>query len=285
MISNSLKPNRNLLPALKVADVERMDFSSLVGIANEPNTPSGAHGTIRKILREIPLSGIERILDIGCNTGFATIEFASWVNAEVTGVDLNEISLAFAAETARLHRLKNAKFCKANLLDLPFPDNYFDLVYCNNVTSFVNSRKAAALEYFRVLRPGGVLAVVPIYYLSMPEAGLIDEVSQAIGAPIDCRGKEQWHECFDSPDSHLIHEEDFTYDDIPAGVIVQYVERVMNAPHIQEQSVEVQKAIQSRLAYFYQLFNRNLQHCGYSIMIFRWKQPNSFPVLFKSRAV
>jgi ubiquinone/menaquinone biosynthesis C-methylase UbiE len=82
-------------------------------------------------------------LDVGCNTGFSTLELASWLNAEVVGLDLNKQSVDLARERAAQACLTNVQFEQGNLLELPFDTASFDLVYCNNVTSFVRNRSAA----------------------------------------------------------------------------------------------------------------------------------------------
>ncbi len=44
---------------------------------------------------------------------------------------------------------------KADLLDLPFEDNSFDLVFCNHVLEHIEDDRQAMRELYRVLRTGG----------------------------------------------------------------------------------------------------------------------------------
>lgn len=44
---------------------------------------------------------------------------------------------------------------KADILDLPFPDNSFDVVFCNHVLEHINDDRKAMSELYRVLKPGG----------------------------------------------------------------------------------------------------------------------------------
>jgi SAM-dependent methyltransferase len=269
--------------ALNSEEISRLDFSSIVALTNEPNTPSGAHESIRIILSAIPTSRIRRVLDVGCNTGFATLELASWLNADVVGIDLNEQSILLARERAAQAGLSHVKFEQGNLLEMPFDAATFDLVYCNNVTSFVQNRFAAISEYTRVLRPMGVLAAIPIYYRQIPTAAIVRAVSEAIGAPIEARGIEQWLECFSAPGLDLIFRQDFVYDRISSGRIAEYATGV-TAPDRTMWLNEVQrKAVRERLETLYSLFDENLAFCGFSVLLYRWRGPNPMNILHTSR--
>lgn len=45
---------------------------------------------------------------------------------------------------------------KADILDLPFDDNEFDLVFCNHVLEHIEDDSIAMKELFRVMKPGGM---------------------------------------------------------------------------------------------------------------------------------
>ena len=50
-----------------------------------------------------------------------------------------------------------------NVLDIPFKDNYFDLIICNHVLEHIENDSAAMKELHRVLRPSGkAILQVPI---------------------------------------------------------------------------------------------------------------------------
>jgi SAM-dependent methyltransferase len=46
-----------------------------------------------------------------------------------------------------------------DVLDLPFPDNHFDVVVCESVLDFVDDKQAAIRECVRVTKPGGRILV------------------------------------------------------------------------------------------------------------------------------
>jgi len=43
---------------------------------------------------------------------------------------------------------------KADICDLPFEDNTFDVVFCNHVLEHIEDDKKAMSELYRVLKPG-----------------------------------------------------------------------------------------------------------------------------------
>lgn len=54
-----------------------------------------------------------------------------------------------------------------DIQDIPYPDDYFDLIYCSNVLEHVKDDAKAMNELYRVLKPGGTaLILVPINGIS-----------------------------------------------------------------------------------------------------------------------
>tara|TARA_R110002051_G_scaffold126860_3_gene200462 strand:+ start:1052 stop:1819 length:768 start_codon:yes stop_codon:yes gene_type:complete len=45
---------------------------------------------------------------------------------------------------------------KADICDLPFDDNTYDIIFCNHVLEHIPNDKKAMLELYRVLKPGGM---------------------------------------------------------------------------------------------------------------------------------
>jgi SAM-dependent methyltransferase len=112
-----------------------------------------------------------KILDIGCGSGRHTCAAYQCRNATVIGVDLNFDDLNEARGRLQLHdRLGEHgggiwALSAADVLNLPFKDQYFDLVICSEVLEHISSYRAAIREIVRVLQPGSNLVVsVPRYW-------------------------------------------------------------------------------------------------------------------------
>jgi SAM-dependent methyltransferase len=98
----------------------------------------------------------DRVLDVGCGTGVLAREAAARVGpaGRVTGLDLNEGMLAVA------RRLRpDIDWRQGDALDLPFADEAFDVVASQFALMFFPDRVGALREMWRVLAPGGRLAV------------------------------------------------------------------------------------------------------------------------------
>lgn len=114
-----------------------------------------------------------RILDIGCGSGRHTCEAYRLNQAMVVGADLDFNDLLEAKDKLQFHddlaehgggswNLNVADICQ-----LPYQPNTFDLVICSEVMEHIPNEKLAAQELARICKPGKYLALsVPRY---MPE--------------------------------------------------------------------------------------------------------------------
>jgi SAM-dependent methyltransferase len=95
------------------------------------------------------------VLDAACGTGYGANILAGAGAKSVVGIDRAEHVIEFASRQAHTP----ATFRVADLLDLPFPDNTFDVVICFEAIEHVATPERALDELRRVLEPNGVLAV------------------------------------------------------------------------------------------------------------------------------
>ncbi len=101
------------------------------------------------------------VLDVACGTGASALPAAEAVGptGRVAGVDLAERLLARAREKAMQRGCTNIEFRQADMTDLGYPDTHFDAVVCVFGIFFVSNMESVVAELWRMVRPGGKLAV------------------------------------------------------------------------------------------------------------------------------
>lgn len=106
---------------------------------------------------------VRMALDVGCGVGHWGHALSSVLPAEarVIGVDREKAWVARAAERAAAKNLGDRfSYRLGDATKLPFHDGVFDFVTCQTVLIHLPDPRAAIREMTRVLKPGGLLAVV-----------------------------------------------------------------------------------------------------------------------------
>lgn len=114
--------------------------------------------------RTVELAGLapgNRVLDVCCGTGASALPAAQRVGptGRVVGVDLAEQLLVRARAKARERGLDNVEFAEGDMTRLDVADNSMDVVVCVLGLYFAQDQPSAVAELWRVVKPGGTLAV------------------------------------------------------------------------------------------------------------------------------
>ncbi|GAC1623116.1 MAG: hypothetical protein NVS4B7_14450 [Ktedonobacteraceae bacterium] len=106
------------------------------------------------------LSGIHRVLDIGCGPGGWDLDVSfTYPEIEVVGIDISEQAIDYARAQARVKGLENVRFLTMDATKpLDFPNASFDMVNARTI-GFLPTGVWPNLmrECMRVLRSGGVI--------------------------------------------------------------------------------------------------------------------------------
>ena len=103
----------------------------------------------------------EVVLDLGSGGGIDVLLSAGRVgpSGKAYGLDMTDEMLALARENQRRAGVDNVEFLKGDIEAVPLPDSSVDVIISNCVINLSTDKSKVIAEAYRVLRPGGRLAV------------------------------------------------------------------------------------------------------------------------------
>lgn len=150
-----MKPNEQLLEFYKTSQlyfdqVDQHDntyFKHYIDLV-KPNRPGGIN------------------LDVGCGTGFVTLELARQ-GCKGIGIDVSEIGIKRANKRRDKYGLKSlATFAISNASQIPFGNGRFESVGIYSSIEHFSTPEETLMEMVRVLEPGGRLVIFAPNYIT-----------------------------------------------------------------------------------------------------------------------
>jgi len=138
----------------------------------------------------------ETVLDLGSGGGIDVLLSAKRVGPTgmAYGLDMTDEMLALACENQRKAGLENAEFLKGEIEQIPLPDNSVDVIISNCVINLSADKDRVLAEAFRVLRPGGRLAISDVVVRGEMPAAIRRSVELWIGCVAGALEQEEYRD-------------------------------------------------------------------------------------------
>ena len=126
----------------------------------------------------------EVVLDLGSGGGIDVLLSARRVGptGRAYGLDMTEEMLTLARENQRKAGAENVEFLKGEIENIPLPNDSVDVIISNCVINLSADKARVLREAFRVLRPGGRLAISDV----VVRGEVPDEVRRSLELWVGC---------------------------------------------------------------------------------------------------
>lgn len=152
---NLITQNLNkIIQEIKAENATKIEHNDLLFI--ERNFGDGLQKYIDR-LQAIGFSGKQKVLDAGCGYGQWSLALAK-INEAVESCDISNFRVHFLRTLIDKLGVKNLNTTVGGIDDMPYPDNYFDAVFCYGVIFLTPWRKSLT-ELMRVLKPEGKIYI------------------------------------------------------------------------------------------------------------------------------
>lgn len=153
-------------------DILQQEFNRWAERGEGPQMESHHLDITEKTLRRMDLRAGERVLDLGCGSGWATRLLARLVAdgpqgiGQAVGLDISDEMVRQARATSK--DFENIMFIQGSAAQIPWEENFFDKVLSVESFYYYPDQDRALAELFRVMAPHGRLFILINLYKDNP---------------------------------------------------------------------------------------------------------------------
>jgi arsenite methyltransferase len=138
----------------------------------------------------------EVVLDLGSGGGIDVLLSAKRVGptGKAYGLDMTDEMLALARENQKKAGAENVVFLKGTIENIPLPDNTVDVIISNCVINLSGDKDRVLREAFRVLKPGGRLAVSDVVVRGEVPADIRESMELWVGCIAGALEEDEYRE-------------------------------------------------------------------------------------------
>lgn len=178
-----------ILEKTPTATATFLDMQAAVGVTKH----AGGYSATDELLALCHIEQARSVLNVGCGIGVGSVYLAKRYGCQVVGIDLAAQMIVWSRQRAREGGVADkVKFQVADLLDLPFTANHFDLVFCESVLNFVADKRRAISELTRVTKPGGYVGINEMFWMTEAPTALVPQVQAILGGDQPLPTAAEW---------------------------------------------------------------------------------------------
>ena len=178
----------------EIKRVEEMNYFELLAWLGIGSSHPGGFPATKLNLDAMQVKPAEYVLDAGCGSGLTACHLAKTIGCKIMGVDINPQMVEKACLRAEKEGVSHlVEFRVADVNNLPFADNCFDLVMAESITVFLDKVKVYR-EFYRVLKPEGRVADLEMALLRELPANLRRQMEECFGSGTNPLSFEQWRD-------------------------------------------------------------------------------------------
>lgn len=160
--------------------------------------PGGIRAT-NWLMSQAGFSAESNVLEVACNRCITSIELVKRYGCNITALDMDGKVLEKARVNVRNNNLEHKiTIIQGNAMKLPFEDHSFDIIVNEAMLTMLplQAKAKAVAEYYRVLRPGGVLLTHDVMVAKEDKADIVERLRETININVTPLPMSGWRETF-----------------------------------------------------------------------------------------